>query len=85
MELAMNAMIEAVQTYEEKRTENMENFKEQLNSLLGQYYSDVFLEQLNSLNDLKHENAQRFHELDPQMKAISQIRNIYNQSFMRQG
>ena len=81
----MNAMIEAVQTYEEKRTENMENFKEQLNSLLGQYYSDVFMEQLNSLNELKQENAQRFHELDPQMKAISQIRNIYNQSFMRQG
>ena len=81
----MNAMIEAVQTYEEKRTENMENFKEQLNNLLGQYYSDVFLEQLNSLNDLKQENAQRFYELDPQMKAISQIRNIYNQSFMRQG
>ena len=84
MELAINAMFETVQTYEEKRAENLENFKGQLNSILEQYYSDVFLEQLNSLNQLKQENAQRFQELDPQMKAISQIRSIYNQSFMRQ-
>ena len=37
------------------------------------------------LTELKQENVQRFQELDPQMKAISQIRNIYNQSFMKQG
>ena len=85
MELAINAMFEAVQTYEQKRAENLDNFKEQLNSLLEQYYSEVFLEQLKSLNQLKQENAQKFHELDPQMEAISQIRNIYHQSFMRQG
>ena len=83
MENALSDLIDTVATYETKRMENFENFKNNVSELVGLYYNNRFKEQVEEISEMKEENKRKFEELVPQMEAIHQIRNIYQQTLSR--
>jgi replicative DNA helicase len=75
------SMGEAIERYEAKRTATLEQFKYHLQSIMESYVEGPFQQQVRDIQEGRAEAEERWNQIVPQMDALTQIKNIYRQSF----
>jgi len=77
----INSMIQRIDHYEQEKADNIHQLKKAVSELITGYMESSLQEELGAIVEERDSNRARFQQIAPQMEALTQMRNIYRQSF----